>query len=113
MRRKRGTRRGASPVVSVLVLGYSLTIAKNEALESIKLPSLESVDGELSVLSNTALTSVRTNPSRKSAVKDAILIGNDCLSQEDAEAFASTLEAAQTTDRVKDNGHRLPCDAEK
>lgn len=65
--------------------------------------------GSLWILSNPSLTSLEGRASLDSVGEDLSIRYNACLSQDEAEAFAASIDVGGTL-YLSDNGANYPCD---
>ncbi len=89
-------------------IGGDLQLHGDDALSVVALPALTTVGDDLQVYGNASLDSL-TGLSALTAVGDALDIReNPCLSQADAESFATSIEVGGEV-MVEDNGADHPC----
>jgi hypothetical protein len=90
-------------------IGGDLQLHGDDVLSAVDLPALTTVGDDLQVYGNASLDSL-TGLSALTAVGDALHIHeNPCLSQADAESFATSIEVGGEV-VVEDNGADHPCD---
>ena len=94
---------------SLTYLEASLSVNDNELLTDLDVSSLAVLEKSLSVYENDSLSSLDGLSNLKSVGSSLRIANNPCLSQDEAEAFAASLDVGYTI-TVEDNGADYPCE---
>jgi len=89
-------------------VGDDLYIRMNDSLTSVDMPSLSSVGDRLLIENNEQLTSLGGFSNLSSVGGDLYIAYNNCVSQDEADAFAASLNVGGSIS-VSHNGADYPC----